>query len=113
MQLLWRFLLGGALVSAFALIGDVVRPKRFAGLFAAAPSVAIATLALTASFSGAEVAATEARSLIASSLALVIYVYVVERVLASARWPALATTLCALIVWILIAWGAGAVMIRL
>jgi len=112
MQLLWRFLLGGALVSVFALIGDVVRPKRLAGLFAAAPSVAIATLALTASFSGAELAATEARSLVASSLALVAYAFAVERVLASARVPALATSLGALIVWILIAWGAGAVLIR-
>jgi hypothetical protein len=56
MQLLWRFLLGGALVSAFALFGDVVRPKRLAGLFAAAPSVALATLALTASFSGTQFA---------------------------------------------------------
>jgi hypothetical protein len=39
-----RFLLGGAVVSAFAMLGDVLRPKSFAGLFGAAPSVALATL---------------------------------------------------------------------
>jgi hypothetical protein len=31
MDLLWRFLLGGAIVSLFALLGEVLRPKRFAG----------------------------------------------------------------------------------
>ncbi|MGB9332915.1 MAG: DUF3147 family protein [Steroidobacteraceae bacterium] len=113
MQLLWRFLLGGALVSAFALIADVLRPKRFAGLFAAAPSVAIATLALTASVSGTNVAATEARSMMVSSFAFVVYAFTVERVLANTRWPALTTTLAALPVWLLIAWGAGAALTRL
>ena len=31
-----RFLVGGVVVSAFAMLGDVLRPKSFAGLFAAA-----------------------------------------------------------------------------
>jgi hypothetical protein len=43
-QILIRFLVGGAVVSVFALIGDVLKPKSFAGLFGAAPSVALATL---------------------------------------------------------------------
>jgi hypothetical protein len=41
-----RFLIGGTIVSVFALIGDVLKPKGFAGLFGAAPSVALATLGL-------------------------------------------------------------------
>jgi len=32
-------------VSAFAVIGDLFKPKSFGGLFGAAPSVALATLA--------------------------------------------------------------------
>ena len=56
MQLLWRFLLGGALVSLFALLGDVLRPRRLAGIFGGAPSVALATLALTAYKSGPAIA---------------------------------------------------------
>jgi Protein of unknown function (DUF3147) len=42
-----RGLAGGALVVVFALIGEVVKPKAFAGLFSAAPSVAVASLAIT------------------------------------------------------------------
>ena len=32
-----RFLAGGIAVSAFAALGDTLRPKSFAGLFGAAP----------------------------------------------------------------------------
>jgi hypothetical protein len=46
-QILGRFIIGGAIVSAFASIGDLLKPKSFAGLFGAAPSVALATLAMT------------------------------------------------------------------
>jgi hypothetical protein len=43
-QIFIRFLVGGAVVSVFAVIGDLLKPKSFAGLFGAAPSVALATL---------------------------------------------------------------------
>ena len=35
MELVERFLLGGLIVSVFAVVGDVLRPKGFAGLFGA------------------------------------------------------------------------------
>ena len=72
-QLIIRFLVGGAIVSAFALLGDVLHPKGFAGLFAAAPSVALATISLTAASEGPGYAALEARSMIAGEVALVAY----------------------------------------
>jgi hypothetical protein len=40
MEYMIRFLAGGVIVSLFAMIGDVLRPKSFAGLFGAAPSIA-------------------------------------------------------------------------
>lgn len=43
---------GGVLVVIFALIGEVVTPKAFSGLFSAAPSVAIAGLAITVAAGG-------------------------------------------------------------
>ena len=46
-ELFLRFAIGGIVVSAFAVLGDSFKPKSFAGLFGAAPSLALATLALT------------------------------------------------------------------
>lgn len=39
-EYLVRLIAGGAVVSVFALIGDVLRPQSFADLFGAAPSIA-------------------------------------------------------------------------
>lgn len=47
-----RAVAGGTLVVAFALIGEAVSPKAFSGLFSAAPSVALASLAITLLFQG-------------------------------------------------------------
>ena len=64
MQFIFRFLIGGLVVCAFASLADVLKPKTFAGIFAAAPSVALATLALTVSQEGRTFASEEARSMI-------------------------------------------------
>ena len=59
-EYLVRFLIGGVAVSAFALLGDLLRPTSFAGLFGAAPSVALASLGLAVINHGAPNAATQA-----------------------------------------------------
>jgi hypothetical protein len=64
-------------VSAFALIGDLL-PKSFAGLFGAAPSMALATLGLTIATDGAAFAATEARSMIVGAVAFFAYASLVS-----------------------------------
>ena len=64
---------GGLAVSAFAALGDVFRPKSFAGLFGAAPSIAIATLAVMLSSKGVDYVATEARSMVLGAAALGLY----------------------------------------
>ncbi|HKD54639.1 MAG TPA: hypothetical protein VKB72_10520 [Steroidobacteraceae bacterium] len=110
MELLWRFLLGGAIVGAFALIGDVVRPKRFAGLFGGAPSVALATLAVTVVHDGPTYASVEARSMIFSSVGFILYVYVVCRILASGRGSAAWVSMVALAIWGVVAFVAGWVL---
>src|SRR5579863_5970694 len=65
-----RFLIGGVIVSAFAVLGSLFKPRTFAGLFGAAPSVAIATVILTLNKKGPAYAALEARSMLAGALAL-------------------------------------------
>jgi hypothetical protein len=67
-ELLLRFVIGGTVVCFFAFIGDLFKPKRFAGLFGAAPSVALATLSLTIVSKGKTYAAIETRSMIAGAM---------------------------------------------
>jgi hypothetical protein len=64
-----RFLLGGLIVSTFAFLGDLFKPKSFAGLFSAAPSVALASLGLAVLSKGKIYAAVEARSMILGGIA--------------------------------------------
>ena len=100
-----RFLLGGLFVSAFALIGDLFKPKRFAGLFGAAPSVALATLSLTLHKDGKEYAALEARSMLFGAAALFVYCCVVTFLLKRDHLRALAATTSAAFVWFVTAFG--------
>lgn len=111
-ELIVRFLIGGTLVSAFALVGDILRPKSFAGLFGAAPSIALATLGLTIAAQGREYAAMEAHSMIAGSIAFFIYASMVSKVLMRYRTPALATTLTLMPIWFVTAFGLWFVWVR-
>lgn len=76
--ILIRFLVSGAVVSGFAIIGDVLKPKSIAGLLGAAPSVALATLGLTVATEGPSYAATEARSMMAGAVAFFFYASLVS-----------------------------------
>jgi len=73
LQYLFRFLVGAAIVSLFACLGDVLKPKSFAGLFGAAPSVALATLGLTIWADGKAYAALEARSMVVGAACFFVY----------------------------------------
>ena len=98
-QLIFRFLVGGFIVSFFAALGDVLKPKSFAGLFGAAPSVGLATLALTTISDGKMYAAIEARSMAAAAAAFLVYACMCSRVLMRWQWHAAKTTIIGLAVW--------------
>jgi hypothetical protein len=98
-EIVLRIVVGGVVVSAFALLGDVLKPKSFAGLFGAAPSVALATLVLTVMKEGKTYASLEARSMILGAVAFMVYACVVSRVLIRRQWPVLSTTSAALVLW--------------
>jgi hypothetical protein len=98
-QELIRFLVGGVVVSGFAALSECFRPKSFAGLFGAAPSIALATLGLTVVHSGRMFAAVEARSMIFGAAAFCLYASLCSRVLMRHRLSALATTVILLPVW--------------
>ena len=100
-----RFLVGGAVVSAFAMLGDVLRPKSFAGLFGAAPSVALATLGIAVYQHGADYAALQSRSMTAGAVALAVYSVVVCHVLVRTRLRALPATVLSLAAWLAVAFA--------
>jgi uncharacterized membrane protein (GlpM family) len=108
MQWIIRFLVGGIIISLFASLGDVIKPKGFAGLFGAAPSVALATLGLTVLNQGKEFASIEARSMIVGAVAFVLYAITCVYLMGVKRMKASYATLGALSIWSLSAWGLWA-----
>jgi hypothetical protein len=100
-----RFLVGGVVVSAFAMLGDLLRPKSFAGLFGAAPSVALATLGMAVHVQGTKYAGAQSFSMMAGAVALAAYSLVVCQLLIRARLRALPATALALAVWFTVAFG--------
>ena len=100
-----RFLAGGIAVSAFAVLGDGLRPKSFAGLFGAAPSIALATFLITLSQKGAPFAAVEGRSMIVGALALAAYCWTVCALLKKIQISSWAATMTAVVVWLVVAFG--------
>ncbi len=68
-----KALFGGVLVLAFAALSETLKPKRFAGILGAAPSVAIAGLALGAISKGPADQASAAHTMIAGAAGLAVY----------------------------------------
>jgi Protein of unknown function (DUF3147) len=111
-EILLRAMVGGVLVSAFALLGDWLKPKSFAGLFGAAPSVALATMVLTVMKQGKGYASVEARSMVLGSLAFFLYASVVSRLLMRRKLPVLPVTSLAIGLWLVCAFGLWYVVQR-
>jgi hypothetical protein len=108
-----RFLAGGLVVSVFAALADTIRPKSFAGLFGAAPSIALATLLITLSQKSASFAAIEGRSMIVGGFALAAYSQVVCLLLKKFSLSSWTATMSALTVWFSVAFGVSAALFGL
>jgi hypothetical protein len=106
-----RFLAGGIAVSGFAALSDVLRPKSFAGLFGAAPSIALATISLTLSQNGAPFAAVEARSMIIGALAMGTYSWTVCVLIKKLSMSSLSATTAALPLWLAVAFGLTKILL--
>ncbi len=111
-ELLLRFFIGGIIVSAFALLSDLFQPRRFAGLFGAAPSVALVTLTLTIAEHGKVYAALEARSMIAGAVALSVYSFAVCQALVRFNYSATVTAVGCLALWFPVAFGLWSFFLR-
>ncbi|MFN2463683.1 MAG: DUF3147 family protein [Candidatus Dormibacteria bacterium] len=86
--LVLRGFLGGTSVCLFAVVGEILQPKKFAGLFAAAPAVAIASLGITAATKGLNAVHQDGLGMAVGAVAMTCYcvatVFVLRRVGAGA-----------------------------
>ena len=96
-----KALIGGLAVVGFSLVGHAGHPKRFAGMFSAAPSVAVASLAITAVLKGAAGAVPYARGMLIGSAGMLAYclvsLYLIQRL------HALIGSILAWLAWLLVA----------
>lgn len=72
-MLVIKGLAGGSLVVVFALLSESLSPKRFAGLFSAAPAVALAGLTIVLLDKGAHDAHQNTVGMLAGSAGMVAY----------------------------------------
>ena len=96
--LVLRVVAGGALVSAFAMLGDTLKPKMFAGLFSGAPSVATVSLIVTGLAMGAAKEQKYATGMIAGAVGLVFYALFAALLVKHLK--AVAGTIVAWVAWI-------------
>ncbi len=93
------------------MLGDVLRPKTFAGLFGAAPSVAFATLVIAFVTHGATYVRAEAVGMLLGALALLVYGGVVAYLLMR-RSNVVGAATGSLIVWFAVALSGWALVLR-
>lgn len=111
-ELILRFIIGGVAVCIFAMIGDLFKPKSFAGLFGAAPSVALATLGLTILKQGSRYASVEARSMVAGAAAFFIFASLVSWLAMRRKWPVLRASGISILIWFAAAFALWAAFLR-
>ncbi|TMM06955.1 MAG: DUF3147 family protein [Actinobacteria bacterium] len=99
-------LAGGGLVVTFALLSEGLSPKRFAGLFSAAPAVALAGLTVTLLDKGAHSAHENATGMVAGGAGMVAYAAAVVPLLRRVRAGGAAAIA-------LVAWTAVAAIVAL
>ena len=109
-ETLIRFVVGGLFVSLFAVLGDVLKPKSFAGLFSAAPSVALASLILTIHSRGHGFAAAEARSMVLGAIGFFAYACAVCQIIMRYRLTASIVARASIVIWFVVAFTLNMVV---
>lgn len=112
MALILRLLIGGVVVSLFSILGDIIKPKSLAGITAAAPAVALATILMTLHAKGLTYTTLEMRSMLAGAVAYLVFALVVSY--AQMRWKrkALLTAATLIPLWGIVAAALWATWLR-
>ena len=103
-----RAVVAGVLVVVFSVMGKVVHPKRFAGVFGAAPSIAMANLALVVAVQGTGLATAESRAMIGGGVAMT--VACAAGIAAVRRMRTAKGSGVIAVVWLVVAGAAAAVL---
>lgn len=101
---------GGLFVVLFSVIAEMLKPKRFAGLFSAAPSVALANLIVVIVAKGHGEGIANTRGMVIGGLAFSLSCLI--GVVAVRRWRALAGSSVLMLVWLALALPGYAVFLR-
>jgi hypothetical protein len=101
---------GGLFVVAFALVGEVARPKRYAGIFSAAPSVALANLLVVIMMKGDKQGVDNAVGMLVGGVAMVVACLAGIRLVR--QRGALLGSVQACAVWLVVALPAGWLLFR-
>jgi hypothetical protein len=112
MEEIVRFVIGGVVVSLFALLGDLFKPRTFGGLFGAAPSIALATLGLTIHNDGRLYAAIEGRSMLLGAVGLLAYSLLVSILISRFKFSVPITACSGILVWFVCAFGLWLWLLR-
>ena len=107
---LGKFLAGGTMVVFFAIISETFEPKRFAGIFSAAPSVLLASLIVTILLEGTDPASLSASGAVAGATGLVAYALV--STWAVNRFKGLSGSVISLIPWAIVSLAAYLVLME-
>ena len=101
---------GGTFVVAFALIAEVLQPKRFAGLFSAAPSIALANLIVVIASKGHADAVASTRGMVLGAFAFGLSC--LAGVVLVCRYRALRASLAIAFLWLCLALPGYPVFLR-
>lgn len=102
-ELVLRFALGGVAVSLFAAMAELFQPKTFSGIFAAAPAVALVSLALLFAQRSLAVVREHTLGMAWGGVSFLAYASACVFTTASTRVPVWLGALIAWAVWIAIA----------
>jgi uncharacterized membrane protein (GlpM family) len=104
-EIVLKALIGGILVVAFAALAETLSPKRFAGVFAAAPTIAVGSLVVTVAYSGSSDARRACAGMVAGAAGFIAYCFLAPHVVR--RFGALHGSAITLTAWV----GAVAVVL--
>jgi uncharacterized membrane protein (GlpM family) len=96
-----KFVFGGSLVVAFALVSEAIRPHTIAGIFSASPSIALSGLTIAFIIMGPHSVEQEAIGMAIGATAMLVYVCFAW--LAVRKTSSLLGSVAAISIWVLVA----------